>query len=126
MLLWFGTLAGLGAWHISAHPEILSALSPHHAARLFFEHGWGGGLVLGSVVLAVTGVEALYADMGHFGAGPIRIAWSALVLPALVLAYFGQGALLLSDPTATENPSSRWCRAVRGRLRSCCSRVRPR
>ena len=104
MLLWFGTLAGLGAWHTSAHPEILSALSPHHAARFFSEHGFGGGLVLGSVVLAVTGVEALYADMGHFGAGPIRIAWSALVLPALVLAYFGQGALLLSDPTATENP----------------------
>lgn len=104
MLLWFGTLAGLGAWHASAHPEILSALSPHHAARFFSEHGWGGGLVLGSVVLAVTGVEALSADMGHFGVGPIRIAWSALVLPALVLAYFGQGAVLLSDPTATENP----------------------
>jgi KUP system potassium uptake protein len=104
MVLWFGTLAGLGAWHVAAHPEILGALSPHHAARFFAEHGWRGGLVLGSVVLAVTGAEALYADMGHFGLRPIRRAWSALTMPALVLAYFGQGALLLTDPAATENP----------------------
>ena len=104
MLLWFATLAVLGAWHTSAHPEILSALSPHHIALFFARHGLDGIWVLGSVVLVVTGVEALYADMGHFGLRPIRRAWGALVWPALMLAYFGQGALLLSHPAEVENP----------------------
>jgi KUP system potassium uptake protein len=104
MVLWFGTLAGLGIFHISHHPEILMALSPHHGLAFFFRHGIRGALILGSVVLVVTGGEALYADMGHFGVRPIRLAWTAFVLPALVLGYLGQGALLLADPKAVENP----------------------
>jgi KUP system potassium uptake protein len=104
MLLWFGTLAVLGIWHMSEHPAVLEALLPHHALRYLAGHGLDQWAVLGSIVLAVTGVEALYADMGHFGAGPIRLAWGSVVLPALVLAYFGQGALLLEHPEATSNP----------------------
>jgi KUP system potassium uptake protein len=104
MVLWFGTLAGLGVFHISHHPEILAALSPHHGLAFFVRHGLRGALILGSVVLVVTGGEALYADMGHFGVRPIRMAWTGFVLPALVLGYFGQGALILSDPKAVGNP----------------------
>jgi KUP system potassium uptake protein len=104
MVIWFGTLAGLGVFHISHHPEILSALSPHHGVSFFLRHGIRGFLILGSVVLVVTGGEALYADMGHFGVRPIRLAWTAFVLPALLLGYLGQGALLLSNPRAIENP----------------------
>jgi KUP system potassium uptake protein len=104
MATWFLTIGGLGAYHVAQRPEVLAALSPHHAARYFMAHGMPGFLVLGSVVLAVTGGEALYADMGHFGARPIRFAWLALVMPALVLCYFGQGALILSDPSTIENP----------------------
>ena len=104
MVIWFGTLAGLGIFHISHHPEILAALSPHHGVAFFLRHGIRGVLILGSVVLVVTGGEALYADMGHFGVRPIRIAWTSFVLPALVLGYFGQGALILTDPKAIENP----------------------
>jgi KUP system potassium uptake protein len=104
MLVWFLTIGGLGAYHVLQQPQVLGALSPHHAVRFFAAHGMPGFLVLGSVVLAVTGGEALYADMGHFGARPIRVAWLALAMPALVLCYFGQGALILRDPAAAENP----------------------
>jgi KUP system potassium uptake protein len=104
MTVWFATLAILGVYHITQQPEILGALSPHHGAGFFLRHGIRGMLILGSVVLAVTGGEALYADMGHFGVRPIRLAWTVFVLPALALCYFGQGALVLRDPLATENP----------------------
>jgi KUP system potassium uptake protein len=104
MVVWFLTLAVTGAYQIAQEPSILQALSPHHALAYFAEHGPGGLVILGSVVLAVTGGEALYADMGHFGARPIRLAWLAFVMPSLVLSYFGQGALLLRHPEAVENP----------------------
>ena len=104
MLVWFGVLALLGASSIVEHPQVVSALLPIHALRFFMENGAAGFLVLGAVVLAITGAEALYADMGHFGRTPIRLVWFAFVLPALVLNYFGQGALLLADPTAARNP----------------------
>ena len=86
------------------HPEIFGALSPHHGAEFLFNHGHAAFVALGGVVLAVTGAEALYADMGHFGACAIRRAWFALVFPALVLNYLGQGALILSDPAASASP----------------------
>jgi KUP system potassium uptake protein len=104
MAVWFGTIAALGVYQVARHPEVLAALSPHYAAHYFAAHGMPGFLVLGSVVLAVTGGEALYADMGHFGVRPIRTAWLAMVMPALLLCYFGQGALVLADPSAIENP----------------------
>jgi KUP system potassium uptake protein len=104
MAVWFTTIAVLGVVHIARRPEVLLALSPVYAVHHFAAHGMPGFLVLGSVVLAVTGGEALYADMGHFGARPIRVAWLALVMPALMLCYFGQGALILSNPAAIENP----------------------
>jgi KUP system potassium uptake protein len=104
MAVWFTTLAGLGLYHISQRPEILAALWPHHAVHYFLSHGPKGGLILGSVVLAVTGGEALYADMGHFGLRPIRLSWNFFVLPSLVLCYLGQGALVLRDPQTAENP----------------------
>jgi len=104
MLVWFGTLAVLGIRNISHAPSVLAALSPHYGLMFLFSHGATGFLALGSVVLAVTGAEALYADMGHFGRLPIRLAWYLLALPALVLNYFGQGALLIVDPAAIENP----------------------
>ncbi|HEU4556801.1 MAG TPA: KUP/HAK/KT family potassium transporter, partial [Longimicrobium sp.] len=103
-LLWFLTLAVLGTAEIIRHPSVLGAVSPHHAVRFFASNGSAGFFVLGSVFLAVTGGEALYADMGHFGKRPIRITWFVLVLPALVLNYFGQGALLISNPSAVEHP----------------------
>jgi KUP system potassium uptake protein len=104
MMVWFITLAALGLYHIARQPEILAALSPHHGAGFFLRHGIHGMLILGSVVLAVTGGEALYADMGHFGVRPIRLAWTFFVLPALALCYLGQGALVLRDPQAVGNP----------------------
>jgi KUP system potassium uptake protein len=104
MLVWFFTIGALGAYQIVQEPRVLTALSPHHAVRFFAAHGMPGFLVLGSVVLAVTGGEALYADMGHFGARPIRMAWLVLAMPALVLCYFGQGALILRDPATAGNP----------------------
>lgn len=104
MLVWFGTLAALGVWHILERPEILHALSPHHAVLFFVRHGLHGFLILGSVVLVVTGGEALYADLGHFGLAPIRWAWLCLVFPALLLGYLGQGALVISHPEALDNP----------------------
>jgi KUP system potassium uptake protein len=104
MVLWFLTLGTLGAAHIVARPEVLAAVSPLHGIRFLLENGRAGFLVLGAVFLTVTGGEALYADMGHFGIRPIRLAWYALVLPGLLLNYFGQGALLLGNPAAAINP----------------------
>ena len=104
MVLWFLTLAVLGLVQIARNPAILLALSPHYAVSICLRHGWLAFVSLGSVVLAVTGAEALYADMGHFGAKPIRYAWIMLVLPCLVLNYFGQGALVMADPAALANP----------------------
>jgi KUP system potassium uptake protein len=103
-LLWFAVLASLGAIQIARHPAVLAAVNPVHGVRFFIDTGWHGYLVLGSIFLVVTGGEALYADMGHFGTRPIRIVWFAVVLPALLLNYFGQGALLLQNPGAAENP----------------------
>ena len=104
ILLWFLTLAILGAVQIAQHPSVLTALSPLHAATFFGQHAGRGFLVLGSIFLVVTGGEALYADMGHFGKKPIQFAWFTLVLPALVLNYFGQGALLIRNPGAIAQP----------------------
>jgi KUP system potassium uptake protein len=104
MAVWFTTMAVLGIYHVVQAPEILGALSPHHGAGFFLRHGVRGLLILGSVVLAVTGGEALYADMGHFGVRPIRLTWTFCVLPALILGYLGQGALILRNPEAAENP----------------------
>jgi KUP system potassium uptake protein len=104
MLLWFATLAVLGVVHLVRHPQVLAAVNPLYAVRFFAINGWHGYLVLGSVFLAVTGGEALYADMGHFGVRPIRLTWFGYVLPALLLNYFGQGALVLTDPSAAEHP----------------------
>jgi KUP system potassium uptake protein len=104
MAVWFVVIGALGVVQIAHHPEVLAALGPQHAARYFAAHGLRSLFVLGSVVLAVTGAEALYADMGHFGPAPIRVGWFALVMPALVLNYLGQGALILSDAAAAENP----------------------
>ena len=104
MLLWFATLGALGAAQIVQHPAVLAAANPVYAVHFFVENGRHGYLVLGSVFLAVTGGEALYADMGHFGVTPIRLTWFTFVLPALLLNYFGQGALVLLDPAAAEHP----------------------
>ncbi|HKQ68013.1 MAG TPA: KUP/HAK/KT family potassium transporter [Polyangiaceae bacterium] len=104
MAVWFFTLAALGVRQIVRHPSVLAAMSPVHAVTFFVEHGWHGFGVLGAVVLVITGGEALYADMGHFGRAPIRTAWYLFVMPALLLNYFGQGALVLEDPKAATNP----------------------
>jgi KUP system potassium uptake protein len=104
MVVWFGTLAVLGTIQIFSEPTVLRALSPTWAVSFFVDNGGTGFLVLGSVFLVVTGGEALYADMGHFGRRPIQLGWFVAVLPALTLNYFGQGALLLNDPTAIRNP----------------------
>jgi len=103
-LLWFVTIGILGFMEIIKEPEILGALSPHHATAFFVHNGATGFFVLGAVVLAVTGAEALYADMGHFGKRPIRMAWFAVTFPALILNYYGQGALVLRDATSSTNP----------------------
>jgi KUP system potassium uptake protein len=102
--LWFLTLAILGLIQIAKFPAILASLNPAYAIGFFMHHSWTGFLILGAVFLCVTGVEALYADMGHFGKKPIRVAWFSLVMPALVLNYFGQGALVLMRPDAIRNP----------------------
>jgi KUP system potassium uptake protein len=104
MGLWFGVLAVAGVGQVVEHPGIFRALSPTYAVQFFVEHGGTAFVALGSVVLAVTGAEALYADMGHFGRPPIRRAWFLLVFPALTLHYMGQGALILEDPEAIESP----------------------
>ena len=104
MVVWFVAMAALGVTFISRHPTILVAVSPLYALRFCLHHGVQSFVVLGAVVLAITGGEALYADMGHFGPRPIRVAWYALVMPSLALNYFGQGALLLAEPAARDNP----------------------
>jgi KUP system potassium uptake protein len=104
MIVWFATIAVLGVYQIVRAPVVLQAIDPRHAVRFFVNNGWHGFAVLGAVFLAVTGGEALYADMGHFGRRPIRLAWFVLVLPALMLNYFGQGALLLLNPRAASQP----------------------
>ncbi len=103
-LIWFIAIALLGVSHIVDHPEILWALSPHHALRFMWLNPGTTFIILGAVVLSVTGAEALYADLGHFGKRPIRLAWFAVAMPALTLNYFGQGALLLKNPEAVKNP----------------------
>jgi KUP system potassium uptake protein len=104
MLIWFAVLAALGVWGILQQPRILLALNPAYAITALVAAPWRGFIMLGAVFLAVTGTETLYADMGHFGRRALRRAWSMLVFPALVLNYFGQGALLLGNPEALENP----------------------
>ena len=102
--LWFLVLAALGVLNILHEPEVLQAINPWWAMNFFATHSWHGVFILGAVVLAVTGGEAIYTDMGHFGAKPIRYAWYFFVLPALMLNYLGQGALVLEDPAAIRNP----------------------
>ncbi len=104
MIVWFLALAGFGIAEIIDQPGIFRAMNPIWGIEFLFDHGFSAFVALGSVVLALTGAEALYADMGHFGAKPIRMAWFTIVLPALVLNYFGQAALLLNDPSAVNNP----------------------
>ncbi len=104
IVLWFVTLGAIGVVHIVEQPAILSALNPVHAWTFLLERGWYVFAAVGAIVLALTGAEALYADMGHFGRKPIQLAWTGLVLPGLALNYMGQGALLMADPTAIENP----------------------
>jgi len=104
MIVWFGILGFIGVVNIARAPQILHAVSPWHAYGFLTQHGFASFTVLGAVFLAVTGAEALYADMGHFGKAPIRFAWFACVLPGLALNYFGQGALLISNPQTVENP----------------------
>jgi KUP system potassium uptake protein len=103
-VVWFITIALLGIPHIWAHPEVLGAVSPHHALRFIFQHPGTTFILLGALVLCVTGTEALYADLGHFGKKPIRLAWFVLVMPALLINYFGQGAMLIYTPEAVTNP----------------------
>jgi KUP system potassium uptake protein len=102
--LWFLALGAAGVWNIAKHPGVLAGLDPRHALAFTTQHGFASFVVLGAVLLAFTGAEALYADMGHFGKRAVRIAWFGMVAPALVLNYFGQGALLLDVPKAIENP----------------------
>jgi KUP system potassium uptake protein len=103
-VLWFLVLAGLGLAHIAQNPSVLAALGPHHAMRFVMDHPGLAFIALGAIILCVTGAEALYADLGHFGKRPIRLAWFGLVMPALVINYFGQGALLLARPDVVSNP----------------------
>ena len=103
-LVWFAVIGALGVFHIAANPAILLALSPHYAAVFVWENPGVTFILLGAVVLCVTGAEALYADLGHFGKKPIRLAWFSVVMPSLTLNYFGQGALLLANPAAVKNP----------------------
>ncbi|MDB4969766.1 MAG: trkD [Myxococcales bacterium] len=104
MLIWFASIGIVGVRAIMRQPSVLQAASPVYAVRFFAQNGWHGFFVLGAVVLVITGGEALYADMGHFGRRPIRTAWFVVAMPALLMNYFGQGALLLHDPTAVTNP----------------------
>ncbi len=103
-LVWFCALAAAGAWHVAQNPTVLGAFNPVHGVSFLLSHGVVGLLTLGAVFPVVTGSEALYADLGHFGPGPIRTAWFAVALPALTINYLGQGALLLAKPEAIENP----------------------
>jgi len=104
MVIWFITIGAIGLKWVLDAPHVLVAANPEYAVQFFVQNRYHGFVVLGAVFLAVTGGEALYADMGHFGAGPIRVAWFSMVMPGLLLNYFGQGALLLTDPSAAESP----------------------
>ena len=104
IVLWFVVLGTVGVWHIVQQPAILAALNPAHAWDFLLARGWHMFAAVGAVVLALTGAEALYADIGHFGRRPIQVAWTFLVLPGLALNYLGQGALLMGDPSAIQNP----------------------
>ena len=104
MCIWFIALGLVGIYNIAQHPFVLRAINPWFGFNFFVHHGAGGFLVLGAVVLCVTGAEALYADMGHFGRKPITVAWYGFVMPGLMLNYFGQGALLVHNPAAASNP----------------------
>ena len=104
MALWFVTLAVLGIPQIVANPEILAAVLPHHALEFAIRNPFIAFIAMGAVVLTITGAEALYADMGHFGPRPIRLAWFGLVFPALAINYLGQGAMILRDPGTIDNP----------------------
>ena len=104
MLLWFATIGALGAIALASHPEVIRAVDPRYGLAYLVEHGWGSVFVLGGVFLAVTGAEAMYADMGNVGRLPIRLAWNAMVLPALLLSYAGQSASLIGQRTLHDNP----------------------
>ena len=112
-MLWFIALGAVGIWQIAQTPIVLEAVDPRHAFRFLTSHGFASFVVMGAVLLAFTGAEALYADMGHFGKWPIRVAWFGLVLPALVLNYFGQGALLIANPRRSTTRSTTRFRAGR-------------
>src|SRR5258708_3983957 len=112
MALWFVTIAVLGLWGVARHPAVFAAIDPRHGFAYLLSSGSLGFLVPGPVFLGVTGAEALYADMGHFGAGPIRLAWSVIVFPSLVLNYAGQSALLLAGETSADNIFYRLCPSV--------------
>jgi len=103
-LIWFAAIAAAGLWHIAGNPSVLLAVNPLYGIEFLFRHGYVAFVTLGAVFLVVTGAEALYADLGHFGPRPIRFAWLTVVLPALVMNYLGQGALVLANPKAIENP----------------------
>jgi len=109
MLLWFVTIGALGLWGVAQYPSVLQAINPYYGARLLITNGFSGFLVLGGIFLCVTGAEALYADMGHFGKGPIRIAWSWIVFPCLVLNYAGQCAIALRGESIANNIFYRLC-----------------
>jgi KUP system potassium uptake protein len=109
MAVWCLVIAGLGIWGVAQHPGVLVAINPLYGLRYLFTHGYPGFLVLGGVFLSVTGAEALYADMGHFGAGPIRLAWSAIVFPSLLLNYAGQAAIVLEGAPTSDNIFYRLC-----------------
>src|SRR5437762_1902872 len=118
MVVWFVTIAILGITWIVKEPRVLTAFNPLHALTFFRANGWHGFVVLGAVFLVVTGGEALYADMGHFGRRPIQLAWFSMVLPALFLNYLGQGAMILLDPSTAQSPfyltAPRWARGACG------------
>jgi KUP system potassium uptake protein len=124
MLVWFAVLAVLGVAQIASVPSVLAGLSPLPGFELFARSGWHGFLVLGTVFLVVTGGEAFYADLGHFGPRPIRLAWFALAMPCLLLNYLGQGALLLARPDSAANPFYRMARPGSS-IRSSASRRPP-
>ena len=105
MCIWFAVISIAAIPQIMQHPDVLYALNPVHAVSFMIHHGMIGFITLGAVFLAVTGAEALYADLGHFGKKPIRVAWLAIVLPSLALNYLGQGALLIGDPPASKTRS---------------------
>src|SRR5262249_37094173 len=114
MVVWFVVLAVTGLPHIAGNPAILKSLSPSYAVLFFADHPFTAFIAMGAAVLSITGAEALYADMGHFGPRPIRVSWVGMIFPALILNYFGQGALILEKPESISNPfyllSPSWAR----------------